>query len=402
LELFRSEWIMLSLLITGVAVSVTVTRPAPEPHSMTELQLTHDTAIDWDPVFSPDGKRIAFSSYRSGSFDIWIMNAYDGKRRMQLTSMGSDERSPKWSSDGKRIAFLATEQGGTDIWVSSIDGQESARLTHDGASKECFEWAPSGELVVYDSNRGGEWNIWLADLHAHSSLQLTEGRGRSMYPSWTSDGREILFSSRSSGVFKIYAVGSDGASLRQLTNDTGNDIKPRMSPDGKYIAFVSDRKGSATLWMMDADGGNIHEALTDPPIQDPGWPIEPNVASESYPLWNSQSQAVMYWARIGNETVPVASGSELHVFTFYHNISVMGFLNWETGPEVRRDYSGIDWSTGSTQQGDSIIPMDSLLVFEQVHASWRRDGKAVVYATNRDGNFDIWIRLLTGKAPSPY
>ena len=111
------------------------------------------------------------------------------------------------------------------------------------------------------------------------------------------DGKEILFSSDRSGVFKIYAVSSDGASLRQLTSDTGNDIKPRMSPDGKYIAFVSDRKGSTTLWMMDADGGNIHEARSDPPLQVPGLTLEPEVASESYPLWNSRSQGVMYWDR---------------------------------------------------------------------------------------------------------
>ena len=397
--LLRSEWIMLSLLVTVVAVSATVTRPAPERSSMTELQLTHDAATDLDPVFSPDGRRIAFSSNRSGSFDIWIMNTYDGKRRMQLTSMDSDERSPKWSSDGKRIAFLVIEHGRTDIWVSSIDGEERTNLTNDGASKKYFEWALSGELLVYDSNRGGRWNIWLADLHAHRAVQLTKGQGESMYPSWASDGREILFSSDRSGVFKIFAVSSDGASLRQISSDTGNDIKPRMSPNGRYIAFVSDRGGRATLWMMDADGTNVHEARSDPPIQNPGLPLEPEVASDSYPLWNLKSQGVMYWAHTGNETVPV-SGSDLHVFTFYQNISVVGYVDWETGPDFGKD--AYDWSSASVQQGNSIVAMTSPWTSEQVYASWRRDGKAIVYASNRDGTFDIWIQLLAAETPSPY
>ena len=169
--------VLLSLLVTGVAVSVTVTRPAPEPHSMTELQLTHDVATDLDPVFSPDGRRIAFSSNRSGSFDIWIMNAYDGKRRMQLTSMGSDERSPKWSPDGKRIAFLAIKQDRTDIWVYSIDGEERINLTNDGASEKYFEWAPSEELLVYDSNRDGKMEH-LAGGSSCASRNSTHERSR--------------------------------------------------------------------------------------------------------------------------------------------------------------------------------------------------------------------------------
>jgi TolB protein len=350
---------------------------------MTELQLTHDTATDLDPVFSPDGKRIAVSSNRSGSFDIWVMNAFDGKRRMQLTTMDSDERSPKWSPDGKRIAFLVIEQGRTDIWVSSIDGEERIDLTNDGALKKHFEWSPSGELLVYDSNRGGRWNIWLADLHAHRAVQLTESQGDNMYPSWTADGKGILFSSnRLSDFFKIYAMSPDGASLRQLTSDTyivyRDDTKPCMSPDGKYIAFVSDRGRSATLWMMNADGANLHEASSYPPMQRPGLFLEPEVASDSYPLWNSQSQGVMYWDR------------DSKVFMFYQNISVVG-------------YYAPSGSIPPLSQGNSIVAMDQQnWAFEQVYASWRGDGKAIVYASNRDGTFDIWIKLLTAETPSPY
>ena len=84
----------LSLLVTLGAAMVTITRPAPSPHDPMNLHLTHDAATDFDAIFSPDGKRIAFSSNRSGSFDIWVMHA-DGRRLMQLTSMDSDERNPK-------------------------------------------------------------------------------------------------------------------------------------------------------------------------------------------------------------------------------------------------------------------------------------------------------------------
>jgi len=314
---------------------------------------------------------------------------------MQLTSMNSDERSPKWSPDGRSIAFLVIEQGRIDIWVYNIDGEERINLTNDGASKKHFEWSPPGELLVYDSNMGGRWNIWLADLHAHRTVQLTEGQGDSMYPSWTSDGRAILFSSNRSGVFKIYAMSPDDASLRQLTNDAGNDIKPRMSPDGKYIAFVSDRQGSTTLWMMNADGTNVHEARSYPPVQRPGdIGFAPEVASEAYPLWNSNGQGVLYFSHVESDS-PALRNS--HVFAFYQNISVVAYLSWD--PMFSNPMSSLYLSW--TQQGDSVVAMGSFLD-DEVFASWGPDSRAIVYASNRDGAFDIWVKLLGGETPSPY
>jgi Tol biopolymer transport system component len=392
----------LSLLITLGAVMATITRPAPILHDSKFVQLTHDAATDLDPVFSPDGKRIAFSANRSGSFDIWVMDA-DGTRRMQLTSMDSDERNPKWSPDGKRIAFVTIAHGKTDIWISSLNGDRII-LTDDGASKNSFEWNPSGDLLVYDSNEGGRWNVWLADLQAHRVAQLTESQGDSMYPSWTADGRDILFSSNSNGLFRLYTMSSDGARLRQLTSDTGNDIKPHMSTDGRYIAFVSDRLGRETLWIMDADGTNMREARSMPPSQRPGLGWEPDVALGSYPLWNPKSQGVMYVGNGGepfyrdeNLDIVPAAGGDSHMYVFYENISVVGYYTPfgdldPSSPWYVVDYDG---------PGNSLVAMGSFRA-DEICASWRPDGEAIVYASDHDGAFDIWVQLLGAATPSPY
>jgi Tol biopolymer transport system component len=380
--------IALSLLVTLGAVMVTITRPAPNPQDPMNLRLTHDASTELDPVFSFDGKRIAFSSNRSGTFDIW-MSDVDGRRRMQLTSMNSDERTPKWSPDGKTIAFLTIANDRTDIWISSLEGNRTV-LTDDGALKKSFEWNPSGESLIYDSNKGGRWNIWLADLRTHQASQLTDGQGDNMYPSWTSDGMRILFSSNRSGSSKIFEMSSDGARLKQLTSGSGNDIKPRMSPDGKLIAFVSDRYGEGTLWIMNADGTNQYEARSNPPIQRPGTYIPTRVASDSYPSWNSNGQEVMYFA----EAFPEA-GSDTDVFVFYKNVTVLGYRDWDQFVlDSPRYYA---YST----VGNSLVVIVPSRAAE-IFPSWRADGNAIVYVSNRDGNFDLWILLLRGGAPSPY
>jgi Tol biopolymer transport system component len=382
--------ILLSLLITFGAVMVTITRPTPVFHDSTRIQLTDDTAADLDPVFSPDGKRIAFSSNRSGTFDIWVMDT-DARRRMQLTSMNSDERSPKWSTDGKKIAFLATQQGRTELWIVNIGGEGSVNLTNDGGSKNNFEWNPAGQSLVYDVESGGVWRVWVADLRAHRAVQLTEGQADDEYPSWTSDGLAILFCSNRSGPFKIWEMSSDGFRLSQLTRGNGTDLKPRMSPDGRHIAFVSDRRGSETLWIMDADGTNMHEARSNPPIQRPGLVyLPPAVALGSYPYWNSKSQAVMYYAR------GFQGANYSNTFVFYQNISVVAYLNWENANPSS------PWYQANYQcMGDSLVEMGSTRA-NVIFASWRPDGKAIVYTSNIHENLDIWVQMLGAETPSPY
>jgi TolB protein len=83
-------------------------------------KLTDGEGVDSWPAWSPDGKRIAFVTFRDGNYDIHLMNA-DGSGRVNLTAHSAQDTSPAWSPDGKRIAFISDRAGGYDLYVLSVN-----------------------------------------------------------------------------------------------------------------------------------------------------------------------------------------------------------------------------------------------------------------------------------------
>ena len=97
-----------------------------------QRQLTDDPAGDYDPVFSPDGTRIAFSSERAGNFDVWVMNA-DGSDPVNLTNHPAADEYPSWRAEGAGIAF-SSDRVGRLIWIMGADGSDQTLFTATGPS----------------------------------------------------------------------------------------------------------------------------------------------------------------------------------------------------------------------------------------------------------------------------
>jgi Tol biopolymer transport system component len=137
-------------------------------------RVTATTARDKYSHFSPDGKRIAFQSGRSGVDEIWICDAADGANAFQLTSFGKGmSGSPRWSPDGKTIAFDSNVAGNWDIWVIPAKGGRPKRLTTNPASVP--SWSRDGQWIYFYSNRSGGGNVWKIRLDGTSESQVTSG-----------------------------------------------------------------------------------------------------------------------------------------------------------------------------------------------------------------------------------
>jgi eukaryotic-like serine/threonine-protein kinase len=179
-------------------------------------RLISSTRPDYGPQYSPDAKRIAFTSGRSGNNEIWVCDA-DGQNPVQLTSFGGpDVGSPRWSPDGRQIAFDSVAAGNRDIFVVGAEEGKSRRLTEDSSDEVRPSWSRDGAWIYFGSNRTGDWQIWKAPAQGGKAIQVTQQGGREAFESV--DGKYVYYS-RGFGIAGIWKVPvAGGEEVRVLDN----------------------------------------------------------------------------------------------------------------------------------------------------------------------------------------
>ena len=255
-----------------------------------------------DPVFSPDGKNIAFSC-GSGylSAEVCIVPASGGTATM-LTSQRSDITRMAWTADSRRIVFATAEtlsglsevsiHGGTvkpvpfnsenatgvsisrqgnrltfliykadtNIWQTSIpaNGHVSpGRIVVSTREDSQPEISPDGKRLVFASNRSGSYEVYVSGVDGSNPVQLTsiKASSDSGSPKWSPDGKLIAFDSRLEGHADIFVLSADGGEPRRLTTEPYDNQIPAWSRDGHWIYFISDRGGAQQIWKVPAEGG---------------------------------------------------------------------------------------------------------------------------------------------------
>jgi len=158
------------------------------------VQVTQDPADDIDPAWSPDGTRIAFASNRTGSYQIYVVNA-DGSGLVQLSDEPQfQEFAPAWSPDGKRIAFNSTREGNSEIFVVNADGSDPEPVARALQMSYNPSWAPDGEEVAFQSQNGdpnGRWRVYWSVVDPGASLRnggafaVTAPDYQALAPAWS-------------------------------------------------------------------------------------------------------------------------------------------------------------------------------------------------------------------------
>lgn len=245
------------------------TAPAAAP-----VRLLPPGTMATDPTPSPDGSRIAFvvANYVDGTGDIFVVNR-DGTGLRQLTTDPELDDSPAWSPDGRRLAFRSYRDGHDgEIWVMNADGTGATNLTPTTGTAIVDHrrpaWSPDGAAIALASTLGGDWGIWVMNADGSAPRQLTNTPELDAEPAWSPDGRSIAFrrSDASTGDSDILVVPAAGGEPVRLTLP-GQQRQPAWSPDGQKIAFVGQLtvRDQPDVFVMRADGQDVR------PVTNPAW-----------------------------------------------------------------------------------------------------------------------------------
>lgn len=206
------------------------------------------------PQFSPDGRYLAYVSYKSGVANVVVRSSGGGL--VGGTNFNSTTSSPSISPGGQ-LAFSSaiSNDGSMEIYVSNLDGSSPRRLTRTSKAVNISpRWNPrTGREIAFISDRGGSPQVYVMDASGANQRPLISRGGHADSPSWSPDGRYIAFTYGGAGGYQVFVADVASGQLLQLTS-SGRNESPTWSPDGRHIAFQSNRTGRWEIWQMHIDG----------------------------------------------------------------------------------------------------------------------------------------------------
>ena len=238
------------------------------------VQLTNNASDNAQPSFSPDGKRVAFASNRTGQWHLYVMNI-DGRSVVQLTQGDTNNMHPSFSPDGTRLVYssLPTASGGAgeqwQLWTIDLVSRQTKMIGYGLFPA----WSPERkrDVIAFQKTRakGSRWfSLWTCELHNNDegepeSTAITEvavsTNAALVSPSWSPDGRKLAFVSivepaqtkngKPQGQQEIWSIDADGNNRKRLSDGTSMNLTPCWAVDNR-IYFISDRSGHECIWSL--------------------------------------------------------------------------------------------------------------------------------------------------------
>ncbi len=241
--------------------------PPPGGQASQPQLLISSTRRDAMPRYSPDGKKIAFSSTRSGSQEIWISDA-DGSNPVQLTSFGGPLVGPSnWSPDGERLVFHARPEGQADLFTIPATGGAPKRLTMDPSDDSAPSYSHDGRRIYFASARSGQFEVWKMPAEGGDATRITSGGGG--MPIESPDGKTLYYEHivREKGIWKVPVQGGEAV---QVTSAYKGMFSYAVAADGIFYVPAADSPHQGLIQFLSFSTGQSRPVVvSDRPIGQP-------------------------------------------------------------------------------------------------------------------------------------
>lgn len=260
--------------------------------------------------------------------------------------------TPAFSVQASKIVFVCYLDGSDEICTMNGDGSNVQRLTNQRGTDWYPSFSPDLQQIVFSTQRSGNFDIFIMNADGSNVRQLTRNHDHNYAPSISPDGNWIVFTSTygNGGDQNIWLMSIDGEFVTQLTFDDTDDVDPMWSPDGRMISFTSGRSGSTELFVMNADGANVQQVTANA-----------NVGGRND--WSPDMRYLTFYAGRGKNL-------NIYLVSFDCTLQTRGCT--------------LDQMTRLTNGGNNKGP------------SFSPDGQWIVYASEIDGDNEIWIMRMDG------
>ncbi len=356
--------------------------------------VTNDPALDWNPVWSPDGRHLYFASNRGGSMNLWRVPIDEATGRLlgppePVTTPATYSGYLSFSRDGRSLAYaqvvdqINLQQARFDPTAGRLDG-EPAWVTQGSRIATDPQLSPDGEWLIFGATGDKQEDLFIVRRDGSGMRQLTSDKHKDRAPNWSPDGRQILFFSDRSGRYEYWTIRPDGSGLAQLSFTTGPGAQaPLWSPDGSRL-------------LCNLQGGP--PVIVDPAIP---WAQQTPLALPADGL----PARVMFWSWSADGRRLVGRGNGIYSYSFdtrrYELLAPAGELpHWL--PDSRRLLFFIqdklflfDSRNRSTRMVTTVAPRQ----FQSLGVS--RDGRLLYYSL-KTTEADLWVASLAdAPAASP-
>ncbi len=212
------------------------------------VRVTLEEGTNIAAALSPDGTTLAIDLLGS----LWVMPVVAGTAARITDELG-DARQPAWSPDGSALTFQSYRDGNWHVWTIAPDGSDLVQHTFGPFDDREPHWSPDGGRIAFSSDRSGNYDLWELTVADGTLRQRTTNRGDDFAPAWSPDGKQAFVANRANGR-AIWTVSTEGIE-RVVATSEGQLAAPSWSPNGKSIAYYELMNGNRLI-LVDASGSD--------------------------------------------------------------------------------------------------------------------------------------------------